>query len=96
MYKTGAAIGSAIGSVFSPIGIVLGGISGWFCGKANKTGKYDEVYSSIFAPAEVKRQSHMLVQVYLHLYEETEKVKSLAQESQKDAERRTIFRCNVN
>ena len=46
------------------------------------------VYSSIFAPAEIKFSSHMLVQVYLHLYEETEKVKSLAQESDKDAERR--------
>lgn len=30
----------------------------------------------------------MLVQVYLHLYEETEKVKTLAQESDKNAERR--------
>lgn len=47
-----------------------------------------ETYSSIFAPAEVKRKSHMLVQVYLHLFEETEKVKTLAQEAQKDAERR--------
>ena len=46
------------------------------------------VYSSIFAPAEVKRQSFMMAQVYLHLFEETEQVKSLAQESQKDAERR--------
>lgn len=49
---------------------------------------YDIVYSSVFAPSEVKRKSHMLVQIYLHLFEETEKVKSLAQESQKDAERR--------
>lgn len=48
----------------------------------------NEVYSSIFAPAEVKRKSHMLVQVYLHLYEETDKVKALAQESDKNAERR--------
>ena len=88
MCKTGATIGSAIGSVFSPIGIVLGGICGWFCGKENNAGKYDEVYSSIFAPAEVKRKSHMLVQVYLHLYEETEKVKIQAQESDKNAERR--------
>lgn len=46
------------------------------------------VYSSVFAPAEVKSRSHMLVQVYLHLYEETEMVKSLAQESDKEAERR--------
>jgi len=30
----------------------------------------------------------MLVQVYLHLYEETEKVNALAQESDKDTERR--------
>ena len=50
--------------------------------------KYKEVYSSIFAPAEVKRKSHLQVQVYLHLYEESEKVKSLAKESDKNAERR--------
>ncbi|MBQ7042483.1 MAG: protein kinase [Muribaculaceae bacterium] len=50
--------------------------------------RYNEVYSSIFAPAEVKRKSHLQVQVYLHLYEESEKVKSLAQESDKNAERR--------
>lgn len=48
----------------------------------------DKAYSTIFAPAQVKRKSHMLVQVYLHLFEETEKVKSLAQESDKRAERR--------
>lgn len=47
-----------------------------------------EVFNSIFAPSEVKRKSRMMVQVYLHLYEETEKVKALAQESDKDAERR--------
>lgn len=46
------------------------------------------IYSSIFAPAEVRQISHMLVQVYLHLYEETEKVKAFAQESDKNAERR--------
>lgn len=51
-------------------------------------GKTYEAYSSIFAPAEVKRKSHMLVQVYLHLYEETEKVKTLAQESDRNAKRR--------
>lgn len=47
-----------------------------------------EVYSSIFAPAEVKRKSQMQVQVYLHLFEETEFVKSLAKEPDKNAERR--------
>lgn len=47
-----------------------------------------EVYSSVFAPAEVKRKSHMQVQVYIHLYKETEMVKALAQESDKNAERR--------
>lgn len=48
----------------------------------------NSVYSSIFAPAEVKRKSHLQVQVYLHLSEEDEKVKSLAKESDKNAERR--------
>jgi hypothetical protein len=47
-----------------------------------------KVYASIFAPAEIRPLSHMLVQVYLHLYEETEKVKELAKEPQKGAERR--------
>ena len=46
------------------------------------------VFSSIFAPAEVKPKSHMQVQVYFHLYEETEKVSLLAVESDKKAERR--------
>lgn len=54
----------------------------------NFFGKTYETYGSIFAPAEVKPKSRMLVQVYLHLYEETEKVKTLAQESDKNAERR--------
>lgn len=48
----------------------------------------DSVYSSIFAPAEMKPKSRMQVQVYIHLYEETERVKALAQKSDKDAERR--------
>lgn len=88
MSKTGTAIGAAIGSVFSPVSVVLSSINSWFCGKTNKAATYDEVYSSIFAPSEVKRKSHMIVQVYLHLYEETDKVKRLAQESDRKAERR--------
>lgn len=50
--------------------------------------KNDEVYSSVFAPAEMRRGSHFLIQVYLHLYEEADKVKSLAAESDNDAKRR--------
>ena len=88
MSKTGATIGTAIGSVFSPVSVVLRSINGWLCGKGNKVTKYDEVYSSIFASSEIKRKSHMVVQVYLHLYEETDKVKTLAQESDKNTERR--------
>ena len=57
---------------------------------SNKYEKHntDNVYSSIFAPAEIKRRSHMLVQVYFHLFEETSMVQTLAKESQKEAERR--------
>lgn len=50
--------------------------------------KEQVVYSSVFAPMNVKPYSHMIVQVYLHLFEETEKVMVLAQESQLNAERR--------
>lgn len=96
MSKTGAtigtaiatAIGTALGSVSSIVGGVPWSINGWLCGKGNKVTKYDEVYSSIFASSEIKRKSHMVVQVYLHLYEETDKVKTLAQESDKNTERR--------
>ena len=85
----GAAVGAALPMVLGgPIGAILGGISGWFHKKTNNMEKYVEVYSSVFAPSEVRRKSHMQVQVYLHLYEETEKVKALAQESDKNAERR--------
>lgn len=87
--KEGALAGSVILPGFGTvIGGILGGIGGLFCIKTNKVEKYDEAYSSIFAPSEVKLKSHMLVQVYLHLYEETEKVKSLAYESDRNAERR--------
>lgn len=48
----------------------------------------DEVYSSVFSPGEVNRAAHMVVQVYLHLPEETEKVQTLAQEADKNAKRR--------
>ena len=54
----------------------------------HKEREMDDVYSSIFAPAEVKLKSHMTVQVYLHLLEETEKVKGLAREPDRNAERR--------
>ena len=56
--------------------------------KRKRKSNVDEVFSSVFAPAEVKPKYHLQVQVYLHLFEETEKVKALAQESDKDAERR--------
>ena len=52
------------------------------------------VYCSTFAPAEVKRSYRMLVQVYLHLFEDTERVIELARESQKNAKRRDY--CPLN
>lgn len=48
---------------------------------------YDYVYSSVFAPAEAKKGARFLVQVYLHLFEETEEVKNLAVESDENARR---------
>lgn len=50
--------------------------------------KEHDIYTSVFAPAEVKPKSHMLIQVYLHLYEEREMVKVLAKETDKNAERK--------
>ncbi len=53
-----------------------------------KKEKLDNVFASIFAPAEISPKSHMLVQVFLHLYQETEMVKTLAKEADKNSERR--------
>lgn len=57
-------------------------------GKKEKVIVEDEVYSSVFAPSEVKPKSHLMVQVYLHLLEESNEVERLAVEADKKAERR--------
>ncbi len=64
----------------------------------DETDSQRTVYSSVFAPSEVKYKSHMLVQVYLHLFEEAEKVKSLALESHNGSERRDYIplQCKLN
>lgn len=54
------------------------------------------VYSSVFAPAEVNKNSHLLVQLYFHKVKETERVKGLAKESQKNAERRDYILLESN
>ncbi len=56
-------------------------------GRKEKKAESDIVYSSVYAPAEVKPKSHLLVQVYLHLIEEEEHVAQLAVESDKRATR---------
>lgn len=58
--------------------------------KFNKKEKWkeDHVFSSVFAPSEVKRGTHMLIQVYLHTFEETNNIKEYACESDKEVERR--------
>lgn len=57
---------------------------------------YDRVYSSIFAPAEVKKRSHLLTQIYLHLYEDSEKVISLSQKADSNSEMREYVPLSVN
>lgn len=53
-----------------------------------KKNKPKSVLSSVFAPSEVAPNRHMIVQVYLHLPEESEQVKKLAFEGDKNTERR--------
>lgn len=66
--------------------IVMEGLS--IINPIKKQGKPQKVYSSIFAPSQVRRMSHIITQVYLHLQKETEKVKKMARESQKGTKRR--------
>lgn len=73
---------------------IAGGISETFSPVISKPslfnlmGRKKNVFSSIFAPAEIERDSHLLVQVFLHLYRETEFIKSLATEADNNAVRR--------
>ena len=57
---------------------------------------YDRAYSSVFAPAEVKKKSHLLTQIYLHLYEDSEKVISLSQKADRNSEMREYVPLSVN
>lgn len=50
--------------------------------------KLQDVYSSVFAPAEVKRRSYMHVQVFLHRADEADQVAEMAKEAQPGAARR--------
>ena len=65
-----------------------GGVVSWTARKRARPNKQWNVYSSVFAPAEVKRRSHMLVQVFLHRADEGDKVSAMAKEAQPDATRR--------
>ena len=58
--------------------------------------KEDEVYGSVFAPQEVKPNSHLLVQVFLHLLEEADKVQKYAMEADSKAERRKFAPLKTN
>lgn len=58
----------------------------------------DMVYCSTFAPREVKRRSHLLIQVFLHRPEGIEEIKQLAKGSDKEAEHRDFLplQCMLN
>lgn len=80
--------GSIIGGVLGALLPVARAWCGQNAGSMATRLLHKKVYASIFAPSEVKKGGHLLVQVYLHLPEETEKVKALASEADKSAERR--------
>ena len=46
------------------------------------------IFTSIYAPAEVKKKSHLLTQVYFHLFEEAAMVQSWAKGADRNAQRR--------
>ena len=65
-------------------------------GKKEKQIKEDEVHSSVYAPSEVKPKSHFMVQVYLHVPEESDKVARLAKEADPKAIRRKYTTLKTN
>ena len=58
------------------------------CSTQNRGLPCDEVYSSVFAPAEVKKGTNMLVQVFLHTASNKERVQIIASQADKNAEKR--------
>lgn len=71
-------------------GLVVGGACGTIAPSmiGDIFEEQEDTYCSVFAPTEVKRKQHMLVQVFLHLDDETEKVRMLGTEADRKAERR--------
>lgn len=55
-----------------------------------------KVYSSIFAPSEVKCKSNLLTQVFLHLADESNIIKSFANESDPSAERKSYIPLSIH
>ena len=72
----------------SPISSPKGSFFSKIFGKKKEGVATDEVYSSVFATSEVKPKSHLMVQVYLHLLEESALVERLAVEADETAKRR--------
>ena len=60
-----------------------------------ETNKYNEVYSSIFAPAEFSRDDYMMIQVYLYRDEEQEKVATKAKLVDPDSVRKNFTPLDV-
>ena len=85
---------SALTLITKTIADLSGTFSSNLFGKTARKGCPDEeaglqeVYGSVFAPSEIKRGSHLLVQVFLHLLEDSEKINDLAQEPSPRTERR--------
>lgn len=63
---------------------------------AENTLSTDNVYSTVFAPAEVKRKSNMMTQVYLHLAEESKAIMTLSCAADKKAEVRNFTPLSIN
>ena len=73
----GNIVSTLIGSIFS------------FCAiPFRKKTRNDDVYSSVFGPAEVKRGTNMLVQVFLHTANNEEKVQIIASQADENTARR--------
>lgn len=56
----------------------------------------DNVFATVFAPAEVKRKSNMMTQVYLHLAEESKAIMTLSCAADKKAEIRNFTPLSIN
>ena len=87
-YTYGPIIPENVKTSIPRVSVPISSILSFCASPFRKETRSEDVYSSVFAPAEVKKGTNMLVQVFLHTAKHKERVQSIASQADKNAEKR--------